>query len=399
MDRAGAQKSATTRGHPFDVPQQPTFSLRYIGRRRALLSPPPGSSRYALFMARNAIYHSVRMLGISPGQTILVPAYVCKSAVEPLLAAGAKVDFYAVTRRCEVDFDDLAPRITVDTAAVLAIHYFGFPTTIDRMRAFCDDRRIALIEDCAHVLFDRLNGRPLGTFGDVSMFSWHKFLPIYDGSTLQINNLDPTRDLELGKAPMGVIARSANRALTGAFFFDEAVRLVKRLLGREVAETVTGDERQVPPPVDPFETPTEQFNISNAGVAMTWPSRLVLEHTDLLAIAAARRANFEALSCRLEATPGVTPLHTSPPPDGAPWVFPLVFEGHRDAHKTIRKHGVPAVAWDGVRPPQLSDTWSDADFLYHHLVFLPVHQGLDTSHLELIARAVEVTTSGRPGPP
>jgi dTDP-4-amino-4,6-dideoxygalactose transaminase len=399
MDQAGAQKSAATTTHPFNVPQEPTFSLRYIGRHRPLLSSPTGSRRYALFMARNAIFHAVRMLGISPGQTILVPAYVCKAAVTPMLAAGANVEFYAVTRHCEVDFEDLAGRITADTAAVLAIHYFGFPTTIDRIRALCDDRRIALIEDCAHVLFDRLHGRPLGTFGDVSMFSWRKFLPVYDGSTLQINNLDHARDLELVKAPMEVVARSANRVLTGAFFFDEAANLVKRLLGREVAATVTGDECQVAPPVDPFETPTEQFNMPNAGVAMTWPSRLVLEHTNLLAIAAARRANFKALSRRLEATSGVTPLHTSPPPEGAPWVFPLIFEGHRDAHKTIRKHGVPAVAWDAVRPPQLSDTWSDADFLYHHLVFLPVHQGLDTSHLERIARAVEVTASRWPGPP
>ncbi len=120
---------------------------------------------------------------------------------------------------------------------------------------------------------------------------------------------------------------------------------------------------------------------------MTWPSRVQLRHADFAAITMARRKHFAELFRRLGSIPGVTPLHDHPP-DGGPWVFPVIFEGRYDAHKYIQKLGVPAVAWDGVRPAQLGTGFPESDFLYHHLVFLPVHQGLDSTHLDLIEEAV-----------
>jgi dTDP-4-amino-4,6-dideoxygalactose transaminase len=129
---------------------------------------------------------------------------------------------------------------------------------------------------------------------------------------------------------------------------------------------------------------------------MTPVSRLTLRYSNVAAIAAARRENFRMLSQRLSGVTSVKLLHSDPPPEGCPWVFPLIFEKHRDAHRTIRANGVPAVAWDGVRPRQLGIEHVDADFLYHHLIFLPVHQGLKPEHIDDIASAVEMVVSQSP---
>jgi len=52
--------------------------------------------------------------------------------------------------------------------------------------------------------------------------------------------------------------------------------------------------------------------------------------------------------------------------------------------------GIPAIAWDGVRPAGIfPDEFPRADFLYDNLVMLPVHQSLRRRDLELIAESVE----------
>ena len=147
----------------------------------------PSAPRYYFFWARNAIYHCLNLLNIKPGSRVLLPAYICRAAVDPFLAYGLHVDFYSVKSDCAADIGDIQARITADTKAVLAAHYFGFPQEIQQIRDLCDRYQIALIEDCAHVLTGEIGGRPMGTFGDAAIFSWRKFLPVYDGGELVMN--------------------------------------------------------------------------------------------------------------------------------------------------------------------------------------------------------------------
>ena len=110
------------------------------------------ASVFSFFLARNAIYHSLRLLDIPRGANVLAPAYVCRAAIDPLLAYGLNVSFYAVKQDCRPDFDDIEQKITEKTKAVLVAHYFGFPAPVRRLRDLCDKHGLSLIEDCAHVL-------------------------------------------------------------------------------------------------------------------------------------------------------------------------------------------------------------------------------------------------------
>ena len=67
---------------------------------------------------------------------------------------------------------------------MIAAHYFGLPQPMSRMRQFCDDRGIALIEDCAHAMFGEADGRPIGSHGHYAIASLTKFLPTTDGGCL-----------------------------------------------------------------------------------------------------------------------------------------------------------------------------------------------------------------------
>ena len=71
----------------------------------------------------------------------------------------------------------------------MLIHYLGFPGPVQEVRALCQRRGLALIEDCAHALFSRLGDRSLGTFGDLAIFSPWKSLPLPDGGLLRVNDV------------------------------------------------------------------------------------------------------------------------------------------------------------------------------------------------------------------
>src|SRR5204862_512234 len=64
------------------------------------------------------------------------------------------------------------------------IHYLGWPQPILELRELCKERGIVLIEDCALSLLSQFNGRPLGTFGDYSVFCLYKTLPVPNGGML-----------------------------------------------------------------------------------------------------------------------------------------------------------------------------------------------------------------------
>ena len=68
--------------------------------------------------------------------------------------------------------------------AMIVVHYFGLPQPMTAIRRFCDEHRIALIEDCAHALFGQTDDQPIGSTGDYAIASLAKFLPTTDGGCL-----------------------------------------------------------------------------------------------------------------------------------------------------------------------------------------------------------------------
>lgn len=80
--------------------------------------------------------------------------------------------------------------VTSDTRAILVIHEYGVPHP--RMDALADeasDRDIPLIEDCAHTMDSQRDGRLIGTWGDLTVYSLSKIFPVPSGGLLVGQNL------------------------------------------------------------------------------------------------------------------------------------------------------------------------------------------------------------------
>lgn len=145
--------------------------------------------------ARRAFYYLLQQQRFADGRGILIPAYIGitdregSGVFDPIEEAGINCSFYAVDANLQAEVSDIEEQIRASNiGALLLIHYFGFPQkNIDHLKEVCRRNNIALIEDCAHCLYGKYNGVPLGEHGDFSFYSIHKTLPSDAGGILKIN--------------------------------------------------------------------------------------------------------------------------------------------------------------------------------------------------------------------
>jgi perosamine synthetase len=72
-----------------------------------------------------------------------------------------------------LDPDAVAAAVTPRTAAIIAVHLYGHPADMDRLREVADRHRLALIEDAAEAPFAEYKGRRVGSLGDAATFSFY----------------------------------------------------------------------------------------------------------------------------------------------------------------------------------------------------------------------------------
>jgi perosamine synthetase len=140
---------------------------------------------------RDALVAAMQALGIVPGNVVVVPAYICQSAVEPLKLAGYRLVFVDIKLDFQLDPDEVLRASKIhDAKAVLVVHYFGLPVDVGRLVDMLSPHGIRIVEDCCHSFLTRSGGRQVGFVGDAAVFSMRKTLPIPDGGALRLNIRD-----------------------------------------------------------------------------------------------------------------------------------------------------------------------------------------------------------------
>lgn len=106
------------------------------------------------------------------GKEILIQGFTCNSAVVPILAKKAKPVFVDVDETINMNPEDLRKKISKKSKAVIIQHNFGWPAEIEQLSKIARENNLCLIEDCAHALGAKFNGKFCGTFGDAAFFSF-----------------------------------------------------------------------------------------------------------------------------------------------------------------------------------------------------------------------------------
>lgn len=121
-----------------------------------------------------AIELAVQALGIGPGDEVILPSFTIISCITPILRLGAKpvlVDCDA--RTLNMDVTALETAISAATKAIMVVHIYGLPTDMDPVLALAEKYNLKIIEDAAEMHGQDYRGRPCGSFGDISTFSFY----------------------------------------------------------------------------------------------------------------------------------------------------------------------------------------------------------------------------------
>ncbi len=175
--------------HYFDE-QEIEAALRVLRRRSpfryyGLESPPEVSAFESEFAAYLGISHAVAVnsgtaalhvalsaLGVGPGQEIIVPAYMWASVVGAVVNLGAIPVLADIDETFTLDPVDVLRRITPRTTGLIAVHMSGAQADVPALLEIARQKKLFLLEDCAQCLGGSIEGKKLGTFGDMAVFSF-----------------------------------------------------------------------------------------------------------------------------------------------------------------------------------------------------------------------------------
>lgn len=140
-----------------------------------------------------ASFSAYRALGIGPGDTVIAPALTHWASVLPAVQCGAHIAFAdTLPNSCHLDPEAVRRLIDATTRAVVVTHMFGEALAVDELRALCDAHGLALVEDVSHAHGATFQGRPVGSFGDVSFcsFQGQKLVSGGEGGALLTNSAE-----------------------------------------------------------------------------------------------------------------------------------------------------------------------------------------------------------------
>jgi dTDP-4-amino-4,6-dideoxygalactose transaminase len=330
---------------------------------QAIASRFGGRDVVAVNTGTAALHLALASLDLRPGDEVILPSITFAASVQTVLAAGGVPVF---CESCEsnllIDVDDVERRLTPRTRAIMPVHYCGQGCDMDRLIEIGRARNLAIVEDAAHAFGSTYRGRAVGSFGDLTCFSF-----------------DPIKNITCGEG--GAI-------VTGDVTRAEAMRRM-RLLGidkdtwhryrntRSWAYEVTG--------------PGFRYHMPNFCAAVGLSQLPKLDR-----FIARRRAICRAYDTRFSRLTSVWPLAVDYD-EAAPHIYIVrVPRGRRDAFMDflggrgvgtgihyIANHTHPYFA------PFVRGPLPAADRLWQEIVTVPLHAGMSDEEVATVIDAVE----------
>lgn len=309
----------------------------------------------------SAIFLALHLAGVKSGDEVLTTAFACLSTNSAIVQCGAVPAWVdVIPQTIEIDVPDLVSKFTDKTKAVILYHVAGYPGPAKEIAKICQQRGIALIEDCDNALFAYRDGMHVGSYGDFAVYSFYP--------NRQINATEGGA-LVCKSPAMAVRARKLRRFGIDAATFRNAVGEVN--------------------PISDIPEVGWAFTMNNLCAAVAWAQ---------LPTAASRvskaRANVKRLSRTISDLAGIrlVPVPTNAQP--AYWVL-LLWVNNRDVVlREMKDQGVDVSSvhhrnddYSGFKSkprPNLPNT----TYIQNHILAIPCGWWLTTRDLNAISVAL-----------
>ena len=144
----------------------------------------------ALTSGTGALHTALAALGVGPGQEVIIPAYLWVSVVAAVVNLGAIPILADVDDTFCMDPADAEAKITPRTTGIIAVHMSGAPADVKAISEVARRHGLFLLEDCAQCAGGSVDGKRVGTFGDIGIFSFqmNKNMTSGEGGCLVTDN-------------------------------------------------------------------------------------------------------------------------------------------------------------------------------------------------------------------
>lgn len=148
---------------PFVTAFEEKFARR-VGRKHGI----------ALCNGTAALDAAIEAVGIGPGDEVILPAFTIISCIAQIVRNGARpVLIDSDPHTWNMDVRQIEAKITPRTKAIMVVHIYGLPVDMDPVLEIAKRHRLKVIEDAAEMHGQTYKGRPCGSFGDISVFSFY----------------------------------------------------------------------------------------------------------------------------------------------------------------------------------------------------------------------------------
>jgi dTDP-4-amino-4,6-dideoxygalactose transaminase len=160
----------------------------------AALAAYVGGNRHLRVMtsATAGLEMALEVAGIGDGDEVIVPAMSFAASANVIARLRAKpvfVDIDLYTRN--IDVAQVEAAITPKTRALMPVHFAGLPVDMDGLYGIAAKHGLRVVEDAAHAIGARYKGKPIGSFGDLVVFSFHpnKNMTSIEGGAISTSDL------------------------------------------------------------------------------------------------------------------------------------------------------------------------------------------------------------------
>ena len=134
---------------------------------------------------------ALKALGIGEGDEVIVPALTWISTAEAVNNVGAEPVFVDIlSNEFTIDPKLIEDKITDRTKAIIPVHLYGLPARMPDIMAIAEKHNLKILEDCAQAHGASIDGKTVGTFGDIASFSFYpgKNLGAYGDAGAMVTN-------------------------------------------------------------------------------------------------------------------------------------------------------------------------------------------------------------------
>lgn len=162
-------------------------------------------AKYAVVCSNGtaALHMAAMAAGIKEGDELITTPITFAASANCALYCGAKPVFADINEKTyNIDPASVEEHITPATKAVVAVDYTGQAVELDRLQAICKKHNLVLIEDAAHSIGTKYNGKGVGSIADMTTFSFHPVKTITggEGGAVLTNNEEYYKKLLLYRA-------------------------------------------------------------------------------------------------------------------------------------------------------------------------------------------------------